>query len=481
VPVSFYPDSLLGRLEQHLVNFPDQVAFRFLRDQGGPDVLTFAGLAARVRCLAHRLRDAAMPGERVMLLYPQGLEFICAFLACQAAGLIPVPAYPPRRNRKADRLTGIIAICTPALVLTTAAVRPTISDSLCSALILTTDEWPTVDAPDWDRDLIRPDGIAFLQYTSGSTGAPKGVVVTHRNIAVNERQIEQSFGHMSWKREDQVTTTVTWLPLFHDMGLIGNALNPLYVGFPSVILSPVSFLQEPVRLLQAIAEYRGTTTGAPNFAYDHCTRSITDEQKAGLDLSSLRVLYNGAEPIRAETLDRFAAAFRQCGFRPDATFPCYGLAEATLFLCGGPCLSCVRRMWVSAAELERGRITPLAAESTGSRCLVSSGKLAEGTEIVAVDTETRRPATPGTIGELWAKSESVAAGYWEDSVASDAVFSNHLADTGEGPFLATGDLGFVVGRDVYVTGRVKDMIIIRGRNIYPHDVEAAVERSLPFV
>src|SRR5262249_55890867 len=234
-----------------------------------------------------------------------------SYLGCLAAGVVAVPAYPPRRNRKADRLKGIIADCTPAALLTVASVRATCPPRLPDTPILTTDHWPTTHPPPRDAGPVHPDAVAFLQYTSGSTGTPKGVMVTHGNITCNERQIEKGFGLSSLGSEFP-SKAVNWLPLFHDMGLIGCALQPLYVGFPAVLLSPTSFLQEPVRWLRAISDHRGTTAGAPNFAYDHCARTITAKQKAGLDLSSLRVLFNGAEPVRGDTLDRFAAAFAPC-------------------------------------------------------------------------------------------------------------------------------------------------------------------------
>ena len=354
---SFYADSLLGRLEFHALEFPEQTAYRYLHDQGPADVLTFGGLAARVRTLAARLRQAVRPGERVLLLYPQGLEFVAGFLACLAAGAAAVPAYPPRRNRKADRIDAILADCAPAAVLTTAAVRAGMPGERLSGLsVLATDEVPLADAPAWDRDSVRPDAPAFLQYTSGSTGTPRGVVVTHANLAVNARQTAHNFDHHPWHAGDRASVMVSWLPIFHDMGLVGGVLQSLYVGFPSVLMSPTGFAQEPVRWLRAIADYRGTTAGAPNFAYDHCARTVTDEQKIGLDLGSLRVLYNGAEPVSGDTLDRFTAAFAQCGFRGRMFFPCYGMAETTLFVSGGPPGAEPSRLWVDAAALEAGRV-----------------------------------------------------------------------------------------------------------------------------
>jgi acyl-CoA synthetase (AMP-forming)/AMP-acid ligase II len=267
---------------------------------------------------------------------------------------------------------------------------------------------------------------------------------------------------------------VTWLPLFHDMGLIGNVLQPLYVGFPSVLLSPVSFLQKPVRWLKAISEYGATTTGAPNFAYDLCVKTITEPEKETLDLSSVRVLYNGSEPVRAETIDRFVASFQQCGLQGRAFFPCYGLAEATLFVTGGPYDKEPSRLCVDADALTDGKVVPATGKLTRDRWLVSSGRPAEGTVIAAVDPVSRSPLPDGIVGELWVSSAAVSSGYYGRALESRQVFGNYFSN-GEGPFLNTGDLGFLRSGEVYVTGRSKDLIIISGRNIYPQDVELVVE------
>jgi acyl-CoA synthetase (AMP-forming)/AMP-acid ligase II len=335
---------------------------------------------------------------------------------------------------------------------------------------LVTDEIALNGDDRWQPPSICPDTVAFLQYTSGSTGTPRGVIVTHGNLMANERAIQAAFGHT---QEDVV---VGWLPVFHDMGLIGNVLQPLYVGFPSILFSPTSFLRDPVRWLRAISDYRGTTAGAPNFAYDHCVRSIKEEQKEGLDLRSWKVAYNGSEPVRAETLDRFTTAFAGCGFRKEAFFPCYGLAEATLLVSGGPLEVEPPRCWVQCDGLEAGKIIPV--EPGRGRCLVASGLPPEGTKVVAVDPSIRMPVPDGSVGELWVSSPSVADGYWGEEKEASATFENYLA-SGGGPFLSTGDLGFLQSSKVFVTGRRKDILILRGRNVYPQDVESAVQSALP--
>ncbi len=450
------PDSIQTRLCRHAQDRPDRPIYQFLRDDGETQTLTFGELHRRVLGLAVVFQEHASQGERAILLYPPGLEFIEAFLACLAAGVVAVPAYPPRRNRNGDRLRAILDDARPRLILTTARTLPLLEGeeaiSASGAVCLATDGIADRPIESWQPPRIQGDTIAFLQYTSGSTGTPRGVIVTHGNLSANERAIEAGF------RNTPDSVLVGWLPPFHDMGLIGNLLQPLFVGFPATLFSPGAFLRDPAQWLRAITACRATVSGAPNFAYDHCVKSITEEQKQGMDLSSWAVAYNGAEPVRADTLARFAAAFAEQGFRAEACFPCYGLAESTLFVSGGP--------------PGRSRVV---------RGLVSCGRLAEGTRVVVVDPATLTARPPGSVGEVWTSSASVAQGYWNRPQETQDTFGACLADTGEGPFLRTGDLGFLVDEELYITGRLKDMICIRGRNLYPQDVEAAVERVLPFL
>ncbi|HEY7424837.1 MAG TPA: fatty acyl-AMP ligase [Gemmataceae bacterium] len=464
-------ETILDRLRTHAQTQPDRLAYRFLHDDEESDTLTFGQLDRRARALAAHFREHAALGDRALLLYPPGLEFIEAFLGCLAAGVIAVPAYPPRRNRKDERLQTIAEDARPRLILTTRQILPRIETSeLGNINSLATDAIEAESDSNGPLPNIAGDRVALLQYTSGSTGTPRGVIVTHGNLMANERAIQAAFRHTP----DDVV--VGWLPVFHDMGLIGNVLQPLSVGFPAILFSPISFLREPVRWLRAISMYRGTTAGAPNFAYDHCVRSISEEQKQGLDLRSWSVAYNGAEPVWAETLDRFAEAFGGCGFRRAAFFPCYGLAEATLFVSGGPAHRELRRRCVEPSALEAGQV--VAAEPPGGRWLVSSGRAAEETKVVAVDSTTRTAVPDGRVGELWLSSPSVAAGYWGRDEETRTIFGNYLA-SGEGPFLRTGDLGFLDGGEVFVTGRLKDLIIIHGRNHYPQDIEQTVQSVHP--
>ncbi|MBV9790945.1 MAG: amino acid adenylation domain-containing protein, partial [Chloroflexi bacterium] len=321
---------------------------------------------------------------------------------------------------------------------------------------------------------IGGDTLAFLQFTSGSTAAPKGVMVSHGNLLHNEALIKQGFGHT-----DDNTTVVGWLPLYHDMGLIGNVLQPLYLGRPCVLMSPVAFLQSPFRWLQAISQYKATTSGGPNFAYDLCARKITPEQRATLDLSSWTVAFNGAEPIRNETLERFAATFAECGFRKEAFYPCYGLAEATLFVTGSVPRQPVVTATIDTAALERDRIVLAAPDADDAQTMVGSGRVWGDQILAIVDPATGLRCASDQVGEIWVKGPSMAHGYWNQPEESERTFRARIADTGEGPFMRTGDLGFVRDGELFVTGRLKDLIIIRGRNHYPQDIELTVERSHP--
>ena len=494
-------ESILDRLVYHARNGPDQLAYCFLHDDQGSDTLTFGQLDQRVRGLAARLQEYATSGDRALLLFPPGLAFIEAFLACLAASLVAVPAYPPRENRNGDRLRGIVDDARPRLILTTQQTVPAIKTheigTVQDLILLTTDDTEAPASASWPMPEVGVDTVAFLQYTSGSTGTPRGVVITHGNMACNEQQIQASFRHT------RASVGISWLPHFHDMGLIGGVLQPLYVGFPGILLSHVSFQRQPVRWLQAITEHKGTTSGAPNFAYDYCVKYINDEQKQNLDLSSWTVAFNGAEPVRADTMDRFTEAFACCGFRPEAFFPCYGLAESTLFVSGGPPGQRPNRLRLCGPLFQKDRVASAKSICTTpaqctSRCaqvrnghisdgpritradLVSSGRIAEGTRAVIVDPDAGRECPPGRIGEIWLHSGCVARGYWNHPEETRKHYRAYRADTGEGPFLRTGDTGFIQGDELFLTGRLKDLVIIRGRNFYPQDIEAAVERVVPF-
>jgi acyl-CoA synthetase (AMP-forming)/AMP-acid ligase II len=322
---------------------------------------------------------------------------------------------------------------------------------------------------------LNPATLAFLQYTSGSTAEPKGVMLSHGNLMHNLDMTYHAFGIGPDSR------VVIWLPPYHDMGLIGGILQPLYAGTPVILMSPLDFLQRPLRWLQAIARYQAAVSGGPNFAYDLCVRKSTPEQRAALDLSHWQKAFNGAEPIRAGTLTRFATAFAGSGFRPEAFYPCYGLAEATLIVSGGGKAKTPAVTTVQAAALAENHVVPVAAEAEDSLTFVSCGPALGRQEIAIVHPVALSRCPAGQVGEIWLSGPSVAQGYWQRPQDTARTFLAYTADTGEGPFLRTGDLGFLQGGELFVTGRLKDLIIIDGLNHYPQDIEVTVEQSHPLL
>ena len=458
---------------------PDQPAYLFLAEGEIESAsLTWGELDRQARSHASVLRREAAAGDRAVLLYPPGLEFIVAFFACLYARVVAVPAYPPRPRRDQPQLRAIVQDARPKLVLTTQALLARAAEILTPESSLLAPKWLVVDmepvpepAPEEEpAEHPQPDAPAFLQYTSGSTALPKGVVVSHAGLLHNERMMGEAFGL------DENAVVVGWLPLYHDMGLIGNALQPLYCGGRCILMSPAAFLQRPRRWLEAISRYRGTTSGGPNFAYELCLQKIGPEAREGLDLSSWTVAFTGAEPVRADTLDRFAAAFAPCGFARRALYPCYGLAEATLFVTGGRPGDGARVATVAAAALARQEVQPASAGEVSALRLVSSGHAWAEQQVVIVDPESRIRCPPDRVGEIWVSGPSVSPAYWGRPEVSETELRAQLAD-GSGSFLRTGDLGFVRDGELYVTGRRKDLIILRGRNHYPQDLELTAERA----
>lgn len=452
---------------------PEHRAYTFLLDgENATAHFTHRELDQHARRIAAQLQQANAYGERVLLLYPPGLEYLAAFFGCLYAGAIGVPAYPPPLNKPAPRIQAMVADAGAKIALTIGAQLAKLQRWFGEQQHLqwfATDEL-AVDADDWREPNLAGDTIAFLQYTSGSTAMPRGVMVTHRNLLHNLELIRECFGHT------RASQGVIWLPPYHDMGLIGGALQPLYAGFPVVLMPPTAFLSSPIRWLRAITRYRGTTSGGPNFAFDLCVRKISAEQRATLDLSSWDVAFNGAEPVRAETLERFSEAFAPCGFRPEAFYPCYGLAEATLIVTGGKKLTPPRVRYFNAAALEKNRVVPTDAHAENSRVLVGCGAPLRGETLKMVNPETRVEYAPDEIGEIWVAGPSVASGYWDRAAETKETFCAELEHQ---KFLRTGDLGFLQDGELFVAGRLKDLIIIRGRNHYPHDIEQTVESSHP--
>jgi acyl-CoA synthetase (AMP-forming)/AMP-acid ligase II len=474
--VSTWVDLLSYRAQ----NQSDKTAYTFLQDgETEAGRLTYKELDRLARAIAKQLQSLDATGSRALLLYPPGLEFIAAFFGCLYAGVVAVPAYPPRRNQNISRLQAIVSDAQAAVALTTTSELTNIERRFAQNRELAALRWLVTDkiasnlASDWQEPTVSRDTLAFLQYTSGSTGTPKGVMVSHGNLLHNSALIHKCFEHTPNSQG------VIWLPLYHDMGLIGGVLQPLYGGFPVALMSPVDFLQKPFRWLQAISRSKSTTSGGPNFAYDLCVRKITPEQRSCLDLSSWEVAFTGAEPVRAQTLEQFAAAFEPCGFRREAFLPCYGMAETTLIVSGGLKTSPPVVRQIHGVALEENRVVAAASQQEATRTIVGCGQSLLDQKIVIVDPESLTPCPADKVGEIWVSGPSVAHGYWNRPEETKQIFYAYLADTREGRFLRTGDLGFLQNGELFITGRIKDVIIIRGQNHYPQDIELTVEKSHP--
>ena len=449
---------------------PHRLGYAFLGDGAGVEqTLTYADLDRRARSTAAQLRRAGVGrGDRALLLYPPGAEFLAALFGCLYAGAVAVPTFPPdpaRLDRTLPRLLSTVADAGPAVALTTAPLR-TLAEGLAGVGgELGRMPWIATDEPAGDAEWLPPDAdgsaLAVLQYTSGSTGTPKGVMLSHRNLLHNSRSIQHFFGTTA------DTRGMSWLPPYHDMGLIGGLLQPMFGGFPIWLMSPLDFLRRPLTWLEALSRHGVTVSGGPNFAYDLCVRKTTAGEREQLDLSAWRVAFNGAEPVRQATMRRFAAAFAPAGFRPEAFLPCYGLAEATLIVTGARASS--------ATPENTPENTP--GNDDAPAPPVSCGTGAPDQRIEIVDPETLRRCPPGRVGEIWVRGPSVAGGYWGRPDDSRDVFQARIAGAGGADHLRTGDLGFLRDGELVVTGRLKDLIIIRGRNLYPQDIEATAERA----
>lgn len=465
---------------------PDQKGYIFLADGDRQEQpITYSELDERARAIAVALREQkCQPGDRALLLYPQGLDYIAAFFGCLYAGVIAVPAYPPRLrknlpDRNLQRLVAIMDSAEPAFALTVSDIYSRIENLFQDAPQFRTLNWMATDrmdvaqAGDWREPGITPTTLAFLQYTSGSTGDPKGVEISHANILSNEEFLHKAL---------QCTESSIgggWLPLYHDMGLIGQLLYPLYAGYPLYFLSYNDFLQRPYRWLRLISRYRVTISSAPNFAYDLCVKRISADQRAALDLSSWQIALNGAENLVPAVLERFTETFALCGFQKEALFPCYGLAEATLIVSGGPKNEPYKTLQVEATELSKNEIVITTENNlTKKLTLVSSGEIIEGQSVYIVDPESRRPCETDCVGEIWVQSASVARGYWKRTKETEESFHANLAGDQSVGYMRTGDLGFIHQNELFVTGRIKDLIIIRGQNHYPSELEQTVTNSL---
>ncbi|MFB8006414.1 fatty acyl-AMP ligase [Nocardia sp. NPDC056000] len=534
--MSTAPTLLPDLLWQRATDEPERIAYILLDEHGAEaDSLTYRDLHRRALAVAEQLRTHCVPGDRALLIFPQRLEFIVAYFGCLYARVLAVPVPPPRRTEIRESTRSIIRDCRPTVVLTMHAMvdalrpqleslgatsasadpqrEPDVSRPESGVVPLESDralpervlragrrqspEWLAVDRlPATQRGavaVVEANSLAFLQYTSGSTSTPKGVMVSHGNLAANLEMIKDAFGH------DRDSTMVGWTPLFHDQGLIGNVLQPLYIGATGVLMSPSAFIRRPLLWLSAITRYRAHTSGGPNFAFDACVARAGAGDTADLDLSCWQVAFNGAEPLRPQTLRNFAETFAPHGFQARSNYPCYGLAEATLLVSGSVKGRGPRTIEVDTAALERGRHAPAGAPldrgrtaiSSGDaraatssshapaarsavRTLVGSGRTLPGEDVRIVDPHTHRLCPPDHIGEIWVSGDHVAQGYWGRIEETSRTFQAVCTDLSGRRYLRTGDLGVVVDGELYVTGRAKDLLIIRGRNHYPQDIEHTV-------
>jgi acyl-CoA synthetase (AMP-forming)/AMP-acid ligase II len=473
------PRSLVDLLLHRATKQPNDRAYVFLSDQGLEEAaLTFAELARRACAVAARLTQRGRIGDRALLLFGPGLDFIIAYFGCLVAGVIAVPMMIPRRNSALDSSATILADCSPRFVITNAHLRDARPDILERFQGRET-EWLFLD-PELERSVDRnqlllisgPEDIAFLQYTSGSTSDPKGVMVTHGNLIENLEMIRQTLGNT------QQSTYASWVPLYHDMGLILNVLQSLYLGSLCILLAPVTFIQRPLKWLRAIHDYRAEVAGAPNFAFDLCVQRFRADQVEGLDLSCWKLAFNAAEPVRADTIERFTATFGEYGFEPRAIYPLYGMAEATLLISSGQRGAGPVIRAVSLDAFRRHQIEAPVSSDDAHR-VVGCGQNIIGQRIAIVDPETRRRLKAEQIGEVWVSGPHVCKGYWRNPDATRSTFQARIEGEDE-PWLRTGDVGFMdPAGELFITGRIKDMIIVRGINYYPQDIENTVYNSHP--
>ncbi|WDP92436.1 MAG: fatty acyl-AMP ligase [Desulfobacter sp.] len=467
--------TIVDFLAERAVRDADNLAFRFMEngDLDGPiKEWSFARLYAFSAGVAQDFTDRGLAGTSVLLAFPPGLDFVKAFYGCLLAGAraVPVPLPNPRSKNPLGRILNTAKVCSASVVLTTkpfADMAKTLGDLPVSFQAVTDDT-----AADFTGPKPGMEDVAYLQFTSGSTGHPKGVAVSHANAVANLRVMGQML------RLDSTKPAIVWAPHYHDLCLVCDILGPVFFGYESTIMSPMDFLMKPVRWLQAISHYKIANSACPNFGYAYSVRRITAEECRGLDLSSWETAGNGGEPVLPETLAAFNEKFGPLGFRPQAFMPCYGMAESVLFVGGlKPRSQPPKVIALSAEALEDHRVRPIDGDEPGARKVVSCGGPGGGHKIITVDPATLTAAPPNQVGELWIKGPSVPALYWGLKKESEATFGACLADTGEGPFLRTGDLGFVMDGEVYVTGRLKDLIIIAGKNHYPGDIEVTVQNS----
>ncbi len=468
-------ESIVELLCQHQNEYPDQLAFTFLADnQSEESRWSYNELLQRTCIVAGYLQTLRVSGQRAILIYQPGLDFISAFLGCLYSCVIPVPIYPPRRSPSLERLQAIINDAEATIALTSVVTYSKYGNRISEISVLAGLRWICTDELnenyefEWKMPEISGNMSAFLQYTSGSTSAPKGVIITHQNLLANSEAICQAFEHT------QESKGVIWLPPYHDMGLIGGIIQNLYAGCHCILMSPMTFLKRPLSWLQTISKYRATTSGGPNFSYELVVRKMTPSQCQMLDLSSWRVAFSGAEPIDPDTIKRFIAAFEPYGFNAEAMYPCYGLAESTLIVSGGSVSKEPIISTYNVDALDQQKVAEIALPHDRKRKLVGCGTAVNGMDILIVDPVTKLVCPEKNIGEIWLFGSSVGKGYRRNLKENEIIFHAKLADQCDNEYLRTGDLGFFDNDELFVTGRLKDLIIIQGRNYYPQDLERTV-------
>jgi len=496
--------NLVVMLRHNAQNMPDNIGFTYLLDGETEEItLTYSELDRQARAVAAKLQNIGAAGERALLLFAPGLEYIAAFFGCLYAGAVAVPTYPPdvmRLERTLPRFLSIVDTSQPVVALTTGPILNMAQMLFAQYPELQNIQWLATDdvtalpsgidgglAETWYEPEVGTETLAFLQFTSGSTAAPKGVMLTHGNLLHNMLAICDAF-----EVNGEKDSAMFWLPFYHDMGLIGGILAPIYCGVTNTLMSPLDFLQRPMRWLQAISRARATISGGPNFAYDLCVRKVKPEQKSELDLSCWSLAFNGAEPIRAGTLERFTQTFEECGFRKQAFYPCYGLAEATV-LVSGPGRSDLPLVHSFVAdELANGRVSPgympedaeIMDVGSEMRTLIGCGWTRTDHQVMIVDPEALTPCEfdndrTTSIGEIWVSGPSIAKGYWDMPEESQRIFYARLANDPKTRYMRTGDLGFIKNGQLFIAGRLKDLIILDGLNHYPQDIELSVEQCHP--
>ncbi|MEU0529929.1 fatty acyl-AMP ligase [Amycolatopsis tolypomycina] len=465
-------DTLTACLRHWAATTPEAPALTFADFAADPAgrrrTLSWRQLAERVDAAAGAL--AVSPGDRVAVLCPQGPDYVVGFLAAIAAGAIAVPLFDPGLPGHAGRLAAVLADCTPAAVVTTAAAERDVEEFVGRDVAVVAVDRPE-PARSWPAPAAAPDDVAYLQYTSGSTRSPAGVVLTHANVLANVTQAVRGLG-----LDPAAATTVSWLPLFHDMGLVLGLVTPLALGLRSVLMDPLAFVERPVRWLELLGDHAGSWSAAPNFAFHYCASRIREADRARLRLGRVAAIVNGAEPINPDVLDRFHTAFAAAGYRPELTRPAYGLAEATVFVTTGPA-AVPRATTFDRDALATGKARPSADGVRLVACGAPAGQL-----VALVDPDTAAVLPDGSVGEIWVHGPNVGAGYWRKPLESTETFGARLLGSlPEGPWLRTGDLGVRHDGELYIAGRIKDLIIVDGRNHYPQDVEATAASADPAI